>query len=199
MDDDDLVRLRLLTSNKRLAEARKQKGYLQPEFAKLLNMSLTRYADIEKLHVLPTEDEILKISVALEQPIEYFFPDSLLSAIKANIFSKREVSLGEPEVLYLSELSQKLLPSYNPEDDLIEEADRDLLHGKLIPILETLKPREQRVIELRFGLDGHEARTMDEVGREFGVTGSAVARTLDIALKRLRHPSRSRKLIDFLD
>jgi RNA polymerase primary sigma factor len=199
VSEEDLVRLRLLTSNNRLREAREQKGYRQPEFAKLVGMSLSIYADIEKLHRLPTEDQIIAISVKLGQPVEYLFPDSLISAIKAGVFSKREVNLREPEIVYLSEVSQKLLPSYNPEDDLIEEADRDLLRGKLLQILETLTPREQRVIELRFGLEDGEGRTLFEVGRMFGVTSARIRQIEDKALRRLRYPKRSKLLKPFLN
>jgi len=199
MSEEDLVRLRLLTSNKRLREAREQEGYTQPEFAKLVAMSLTRYADIEKLHTLPSEDEIMEISVKMNQPIEHLFPDSLLSAVKAGVFSKREVNLGEPEVLYLSEVSEKLLPSYNPEDDLIEEADQKLLHNNLLPMLEILKPRQRMAIELRFGLDGGGSRTLDEVSKIMGVTRETIRQRIDHGLRRFRYPERSKLLKPFLD
>jgi RNA polymerase primary sigma factor len=66
-------------------------------------------------------------------------------------------------------------------------------------ILDTLTPRERRVIQLRFGLvDGH-PRTLDEVGRRFGVTRERIRQIEAKALRKMRHPSRSRRLADFLD
>ena len=66
-------------------------------------------------------------------------------------------------------------------------------------ILDTLNERESRVLRLRFGLDDGRGRTLEEVGRDFGVTRERIRQIEAKALRKLRHPSRSRKLRDFLD
>ena len=66
-------------------------------------------------------------------------------------------------------------------------------------VLDTLTEREQKVLKLRFGLDDGRARTLEEVGREFNVTRERIRQIEAKALRKLRHPSRSRKLKDYLD
>ena len=66
-------------------------------------------------------------------------------------------------------------------------------------MLKSLTPREERVIALRFGLEDGRARTLEELGREFNVTRERVRQIEAKALRKLRHPSRSKKLRDFLD
>ena len=66
-------------------------------------------------------------------------------------------------------------------------------------MLETLNDRERRVVQLRFGLEDGRSRTLEEVGKEFGVTRERIRQIEAKALRKLRHPSRSRKLRDFLE
>ncbi len=66
-------------------------------------------------------------------------------------------------------------------------------------VLESLSDRERRVLQLRFGLEDGRSRTLEEVGRDFGVTRERIRQIEAKALRKLRHPSRSRKLRDFLD
>jgi RNA polymerase primary sigma factor len=79
-----------------------------------------------------------------------------------------------------------------------EEADASLLREQLSEALESLTPREQRVIELRFGLGNEYSRTLEEVGMELGLTKERIRQIEKEALAKLRHPSRSRKLIGYL-
>ena len=65
-------------------------------------------------------------------------------------------------------------------------------------MLDTLSPREKKVLELRFGLEDHQPRTLEEVGKVFGVTRERIRQIEAKALRKLRHPSRSRKLKDYL-
>ena len=74
-----------------------------------------------------------------------------------------------------------------------------LLKEQLIEVLGTLTEREQKVLRLRFGLDDGRARTLEEVGKEFNVTRERIRQIEAKALRKLRHPSRSRKLKDYLD
>lgn len=80
-----------------------------------------------------------------------------------------------------------------------EEASFTLLREQLDEVLETLTDREQKVLRLRFGLDDGRARTLEEVGRKFGVTRERIRQIEAKTLRKLRHPSRSKKLKDYLD
>ena len=80
-----------------------------------------------------------------------------------------------------------------------EAAASNLLRDQLNEVLDTLTPREQKVLRLRFGMDDGRARTLEEVGKEFQVTRERIRQIEAKALRRLRHPSKSRKLKDFLD
>jgi RNA polymerase primary sigma factor len=80
-----------------------------------------------------------------------------------------------------------------------DAASMTMLHFAVEAALDTLIPRERRVLQLRFGLiDGHE-RTLEEVGRRFGVTRERIRQIEAKAMRKLRHPSRSQKLRDYLE
>jgi RNA polymerase primary sigma factor len=80
-----------------------------------------------------------------------------------------------------------------------EAASYLLLREQISEVLSSLTPREQRVLELRFGLDDGRARTLEEVGQVFGVTRERIRQIEAKALRKLRHPSRSKKLKDYLE
>ena len=80
-----------------------------------------------------------------------------------------------------------------------DEAGRQLLRRELMNVLKSLTPREERVIALRFGLEDGRARTLEELGREFNVTRERVRQIEAKALRKLRHPSRAKRLRDYLD
>ncbi|HEV2360697.1 MAG TPA: RNA polymerase sigma factor RpoD, partial [Acidimicrobiales bacterium] len=81
----------------------------------------------------------------------------------------------------------------------VDAATEAMLHGEVDDILDTLSPRERRVVQLRFGLvDGHQ-RTLEEVGKRFGVTRERIRQIEAKALRKLRHPSRAQRLRDFLE
>ena len=105
-----------------------------------------------------------------------------------------ETPIGEEEDSHLGDFIQ---------DDNVpvpaEAAAYTLLKEQLQEVLETLTEREQKVLRLRFGLDDGRARTLEEVGKEFNVTRERIRQTEAKALRKLRHPSRSRKLKDYLD
>ena len=79
-----------------------------------------------------------------------------------------------------------------------DSASQELLKGHIDDVLETLNPRERRVLALRFGLKDGRTRTLEEVGREFGVTRERIRQIEAKALRKLRHPSRSKRLRDYL-
>ena len=74
-----------------------------------------------------------------------------------------------------------------------------MLKEQLLGVLDTLTPREEKVLRLRYGIDDGKPRTLEEVGREFNVTRERIRQIEAKALRKLRHPSRSKKLRDFLD
>jgi len=80
-----------------------------------------------------------------------------------------------------------------------ETASHQLLREQISEVLQTLNPRERRVLQLRFGLEDGRSRTLEEVGKEFGVTRERIRQIEAKALRKLRHPSRSRKLKDYLE
>jgi RNA polymerase primary sigma factor len=80
-----------------------------------------------------------------------------------------------------------------------ESASRQLLKEQIDDVLGTLTPREQRVLQLRFGLEDGRSRTLEEVGKEFSVTRERIRQIEAKALRKLRHPSRSRRLKDYLE
>ena len=105
-----------------------------------------------------------------------------------------ETPIGEEEDSHLGD--------FIPDDDApapAEAAAFTLLKEQLMSVLSTLTPREEKVLKLRFGLEDGRARTLEEVGKYFKVTRERIRQIEAKALRKLRHPSRSRKLKDSLD
>ena len=105
-----------------------------------------------------------------------------------------ETPVGEEEDAHLEDFIQDEEAGI-PAD----EAGRQLLRRELLGVLKSLTPREERVITLRFGLEDGRARTLEELGREFNVTRERVRQIEAKALRKLRHPSRAKRLRDYLD
>ena len=193
IESESLVRLRLITHNARLVDARKQYGMTQPEMAQATGIHWFRVHRIETMKVVPHEDEMIKIACVLEKPIDYLFPEHLLSAIEVGVFSRRKVDLDAPQVISLTEAQHLRLLS----DGGLEEVERKLLTESIDDVLQTLASREQFVLRQRFGFDGQD-KTQKEVGRELGLTAAQIYQIEHKALRKLRHPSRSRMLKDYL-
>ena len=105
-----------------------------------------------------------------------------------------ETPIGEEEDSHLGDFIEDLaLPA--PAD----AASRQLLKEQVEEVLHTLTPRERRVLQLRFGLEDGRSRTLEEVGKEFAVTRERIRQIEAKALRKLRHPSRSKKLKDYLE
>ena len=105
-----------------------------------------------------------------------------------------ETPIGEEEDSHLGD--------FIPDDDIpapSEAAAFTLLKEQLLEVLDTLTDREEKVLKLRFGLDDGRARTLEEVGKEFNVTRERIRQIEAKALRKLRHPSRSKKLKDYLE
>ena len=105
-----------------------------------------------------------------------------------------ETPVGEEEDAHLEDFIQ------DEEAGVpVDEAGRQLLRRELMNVLKSLTPREERVIALRFGLEDGRSRTLEELGREFNVTRERVRQIEAKALRKLRHPSRAKRLRDYLD
>ena len=135
----------------------------------------------------PTPREIGEL---LELP-----PDRVLEIIK---FMQLPISLespiGEEGDTHLGDIIEDKNALAPPE-----AASRQLLKDQIDDVLSTLTPRERRILQLRFGLEDGRSRTLEEVGKEFNVTRERIRQIEAKALRKLRHPSRSRKLKDYLD
>nr|WP_319487932.1 RNA polymerase sigma factor RpoD [uncultured Caproiciproducens sp.] len=135
----------------------------------------------------PTADEI---SAELDMPV-----DKVREIMRV---AQEPVSLETP----IGEEEDSHLGDFIPDDDAPAPADaasHTLLKEQLADVLDTLTPREEKVLRLRFGLEDGRSRTLEEVGKEFNVTRERIRQIEAKALRKLRHPSRSKKLKDFLD
>ena len=135
----------------------------------------------------PTADEI---SAELDIPV-----DKVREIMRV---AQEPVSLETP----IGEEEDSHLGDFIPDDEAPAPADaasHTLLRETLGDVLDSLTPREEKVLRLRFGLEDGRSRTLEEVGKEFNVTRERIRQIEAKALRKLRHPSRSKKLKDFLD
>ena len=135
----------------------------------------------------PTAEEI---AAELDMPV-----DKVREILRV---AQEPVSLETP----IGEEEDSHLGDFIPDDDALAPADAAsmlLLKEQLGDVLKTLTPREEKVLSLRFGLEDGHPRTLEEVGKEFNVTRERIRQIEAKALRKLRHPSRSKKLKDFLD
>jgi RNA polymerase primary sigma factor len=135
----------------------------------------------------PTAEEI---AAELDMPV-----DKVREIMRV---AQEPVSLETP----IGEEEDSHLGDFIPDDDAPapqDAASHTMLKEQLADVLDTLTPREEKVLRLRFGLEDGRSRTLEEVGKEFNVTRERIRQIEAKALRKLRHPSRSKKLKDFLD
>lgn len=159
------------------------------------------------VHMVETINKLIRVSRQLLQELgREPSPEEIAEEMEIPVDRVREIMKIAQEPVSLE------TPIGEEEDshlgDFIEDQDAPapaeaasfiLLREQLEEVLETLTPREEKVLRLRFGLDDGRSRTLEEVGQEFGVTRERIRQIEAKALRKLRHPSRSKKLKDFLE
>ncbi|MBP6491424.1 MAG: RNA polymerase sigma factor RpoD [Clostridia bacterium] len=159
------------------------------------------------VHMVETINKLIRISRQLLQ--EYGrepTPEEIAAEMDITEEKVREILKIAQEPVSLEtpigEEEDSHLGDFIPDDDVpapAEAAAFSMLKEQLVEVLDTLTDREQKVLKLRFGLDDGRARTLEEVGRRFDVTRERIRQIEAKALRKLRHPSRSKKLKDYLE
>ena len=157
--------------------------------------------------MVETINKVTRVSRQLLQELGHDpLPEEIAEEMNMNLDKVREimkiaqdpVSLETP----IGEEEDSHLGDFIPDDDVPEPAEAAsflLLKEQLMGVLKTLTPREEMVLKLRFGLEDGRNRTLEEVGKEFNVTRERIRQIEAKALRKLRHPSRSKRLKDFLN
>ena len=159
------------------------------------------------VHMVETINKLIRVSRQLLQELgREPTPEEIAEEMKMPVERVREILKISQEPVSLEtpigEEEDSHLVDFIQDDNVPVPADAaalTLLKEQLIEVLGTLTEREQKVLRLRFGLDDGRARTLEEVGKEFNVTRERIRQIEAKALRKLRHPSRSRKLKDYLD
>ena len=159
------------------------------------------------VHMVETINKLIRVQRQLLQELGRDpFPEEISKVMDLPVEKVREIQKIAQEPVSLEtpigEEEDSHLGDFIPDDEApapAEAAAFTMLKEQLINVLDTLTPREEKVLRLRFGLDDGRARTLEEVGREFNVTRERIRQIEAKALRKLRHPSRSKKLKDYLD
>ena len=159
------------------------------------------------VHMVETINKLIRVQRQLLQELGRDpFPEEISKVMDLPVDKVREIQKIAQEPVSLEtpigEEEDSHLGDFIPDDDApapAEAAAFTMLKEQLINVLDTLTPREEKVLRLRFGLDDGRARTLEEVGKEFNVTRERIRQIEAKALRKLRHPSRSKKLKDYLD
>ncbi len=159
------------------------------------------------VHMVETINKLIRVSRQLLQELgREPQPEEIAKEMNMSVDKVREIMKISQEPVSLEtpigEEEDSHLGDFIPDDDApapSEAAAFTLLKEQLIDVLDTLTAREEKVLRLRFGLDDGRARTLEEVGKEFNVTRERIRQIEAKALRKLRHPSRSKKLKDYLD
>jgi len=159
------------------------------------------------VHMVETINKLIRVSRQLLQELgREPTPEEIAKEMNLPVEKVREVMKISQEPVSLEtpigEEEDSHLGDFIPDDEApapAESAAFTLLKEQLMDVLDTLTPREEKVLRLRFGLDDGRARTLEEVGKEFNVTRERIRQIEAKALRKLRHPSRSKKLKDYLD
>ena len=159
------------------------------------------------VHMVETINKLVRVSRQLVQELGRDpLPEEIAKELNMPVDKVREIMKIAQEPVSLEtpigEEEDSHLGDFIQDDDAPAPSDAatfTLLKEQLVDVLSTLTPREEKVLRLRFGRDDGRARTLEEVGKEFNVTRERIRQIEAKALRKLRHPSRSRKLKDYLE
>ena len=159
------------------------------------------------VHMVETINKLIRVSRQLLQTYgREPSPEEIAVEMGLSVDKVREIQKIAQEPVSLEtpigEEEDSHLGDFIPDDDVpapAEAAAFSMLKEQLVEVLDTLTEREQKVLKLRFGLEDGRARTLEEVGKEFDVTRERIRQIEAKALRKLRHPSRSKKLKDYLE
>ncbi len=159
------------------------------------------------VHMVETINKVIRVSRQLLQELGHDpSPEEIAKEMSMPVDKVREILKIAQEPVSLEtpigEEEDSHLGDFIPDEDASEPAEAasfTLLKEQLVEVLGTLTPREEKVLKLRFGLEDGRTRTLEEVGKEFNVTRERIRQIEAKALRKLRHPSRSKKLKDFLN
>ena len=159
------------------------------------------------VHMVETINKVLRVSRQLLQELGHeASTEEIAKAMNMPVEKVREIMKLAQEPVSLEtpigEEEDSHLGDFIPDDDApapAEAASYTLLREQLNEVLHTLSPREEEVLKLRFGLEDGRTRTLEEVGKEFNITRERIRQIEAKALRKLRHPSRSKRLKDYLD
>ena len=159
------------------------------------------------VHMVETINKVIRVSRQLLQELGHDpSPEEIAAEMGLPVDRVRDILKIAQEPVSLEtpigEEEDSHLGDFIPDDDAPEPAEAAsfmLLKEQLVDVLKTLTPREEKVLRLRFGIDDGHTRTLEEVGKEFNVTRERIRQIEAKALRKLRHPSRSKKLKDFLN
>ena len=159
------------------------------------------------VHMVETINKVIRVSRQLLQELGHDpSPEEIAEEMNMPVDRVREILKIAQEPVSLEtpigEEEDSHLGDFIPDEDASEPAEAasfTLLKEQLVDVLGTLTPREEKVLKLRFGIEDGRTRTLEEVGKEFNVTRERIRQIEAKALRKLRHPSRSKKLKDFLN
>lgn len=159
------------------------------------------------VHMVETINKLIRVSRQLLQTYgREPSPEEIAKEMQISVEKVREIQKIAQEPVSLEtpigEEEDSHLGDFIPDDDVpapAEAAAFSMLKEQLVEVLDTLTEREQKVLKLRFGLEDGRSRTLEEVGKEFDVTRERIRQIEAKALRKLRHPSRSKKLKDYLE
>ena len=159
------------------------------------------------VHMVETINKVIRVSRQLLQELGHDpSPEEISEEMNMPVDKVREILKIAQEPVSLEtpigEEEDSHLGDFIPDEDASEPSEAasfTLLKEQLVEVLSTLTPREEKVLKLRFGIEDGRTRTLEEVGKEFNVTRERIRQIEAKALRKLRHPSRSKKLKDFLN
>nr|WP_204885929.1 RNA polymerase sigma factor RpoD [Pseudoflavonifractor phocaeensis] len=159
------------------------------------------------VHMVETINKVIRVSRQLLQELGHDpTPEEIAEEMSMPVDKVREILKIAQEPVSLEtpigEEEDSHLGDFIPDEDASEPSEAasfTLLKEQLVDVLGTLTPREEKVLKLRFGIEDGRTRTLEEVGKEFNVTRERIRQIEAKALRKLRHPSRSKKLKDFLN